>query len=56
MIFRVTLTNPTLGSLILRKQPKGLAEVFPTIKRGENHGLTTEIDVKLEFFCGGAGK
>jgi hypothetical protein len=56
MIFRVTLSNPTLGSLILTKQPKGLAEVFPTIKRGENHGLTTEIDVKLEFFCGGAGK
>jgi hypothetical protein len=56
MIFRVTLINPTLGSLILTKEPKGLSDIAPTIKRGENHGLTTEIDVKLEFFCGGAGK
>ena len=43
MIFRVTLINPTLGSLILTKQPKGLSDIAPTIKRGENHGLTTEI-------------
>jgi hypothetical protein len=56
MIFRVTLTNPTLGTLILTKQPKGISDIAPTIKRGENHGLTTEIDVKLEFFCNGAGK
>jgi hypothetical protein len=56
MRFRVTLTNPTLGSLVLTKEPKGLSDIAPTIKRGENHGLTTEIDVKLEFFCGGAGK
>lgn len=56
MRFRVTLNNPTLGSLILTKEPKGLAEIYPTIKRGENHGLTNEIDVKLEFYCNGAGK
>jgi hypothetical protein len=56
MRFRVTLTNPTEGSLILTREPKGLSEIHPTIKRGENHGLTNEIDVKLEFHCNGAGK
>ncbi len=56
MRFRVTLINPTLGALILTKEPKGLADIYPTIKRGENHGLTTETDVKLEFYCNGAGK
>lgn len=56
MRYRVTLENTTLGSLILTKSPKGLENIAPTIKRGENHGLHTEIDVKLEFYCGGAGK
>jgi hypothetical protein len=56
MRFRVTLTNPTEGSLILTREPKGLSDIYPTIKRGENHGLTTETDVKLEFYCNGAGK
>ncbi len=56
MIFRVTLTNPTLGSLILTKMPKGIDDISPIIKRGQNHGLTIETDVKLEFYCNGAGK
>jgi hypothetical protein len=56
MIFRVTLINPTLGTLVLTKEPKGLSDITPTIRRGENHGLSTEIDVKLEFYCHGAGK
>jgi hypothetical protein len=56
MIFRVTLINPTLGTLVLTKEPKGLSDITPTIRRGENHGLSTEVDVKLEFYCHGAGK
>lgn len=56
MRYRVTLTNSILGSLILSKEPVGLKDIAPTIKRGENHGLTTEIDVKLQFYCNGAGK
>jgi hypothetical protein len=55
MRYRVTLTNPILGSLILEREPKGLSDLEPVIRRGENHGLTEEIDVKLEFYCG-AGK
>src|SRR5690606_16972167 len=55
MRYRVTLSNSLLGSSILEKEPKGLNDIAPTIKRGANHGLTEEIDVKLEFYCG-AGK
>jgi hypothetical protein len=56
MRYRVTLTNPILGSLVLTKMPKGIDKIYPTIIRGENHGLTIETDVKLEFYCNGAGK
>jgi len=56
MRYRVTLTDSVLGSLILTKMPKGIDDISPTIKRGENHGLTIETDVKLEFYCNGAGK
>jgi hypothetical protein len=55
MRYRVTLTNPILGALILEREPKGLSDLEPIIRRSENHGLTEEIDVKLEFYCG-AGK
>jgi hypothetical protein len=56
MRFRITLTNDIAGSYTLTKMPKGINDIFPVITRGENHGLTIETDVKLEFFCNGAGK
>jgi hypothetical protein len=56
MRFRITLENPVLGSLILTKMPKGIDSIYPTILRSPNHGLTIETDVKLEFYCQGAGK
>jgi hypothetical protein len=56
MRFRITLTNPVLGSLLLTKMPKGVESINPTILRSPNHGLTIETDVKLEFYCNGAGK
>jgi hypothetical protein len=56
MIYRITLSNNILGSLILSKSPKGVDNIYPTLIRGENHGLSVETEVKLEFFCNGAGK
>lgn len=56
MIYRVRLYNQITGHFVCTKQPKGIDEIAPTIKRNENHGLTVEIDVKLEFYCNGAGK
>lgn len=56
MRFRITLENPTLGTLVLTKMPKGIDSIYPTILRSPNHGLTIETDVKLEFYCKGAGK
>jgi hypothetical protein len=55
MSYRVRLSNDILGSVILAKEPVGLEDIAPTLKRGENHGFTLEMDVKLKFYCG-AGK
>jgi hypothetical protein len=58
MIYRVTLTNPTLGTEVFqgkKREPIGLKDMTTSLKRGENHGFTIETEVKLQFYCG-AGK
>ncbi len=58
MIYRVTLTNPILGTEVFegkKKEPIGLKDMTTSLKRGENHGFTIETEVKLQFYCG-AGK
>ncbi len=55
MRYRVRLNNIILGSQVLEKEPIGLTDLAPILRRGENHGFTLEVDVKLKFYCG-AGK
>ncbi len=55
MRYRVRLNNTVLGSQVLEKEPIGLTDLAPILRRGENHGFTLEVDVKLKFYCG-AGK
>ncbi len=55
MRYRVRLNHAILGSQVLEKEPIGLTDITPTLKRGENHGFTLETEVKLKFYCG-AGK
>lgn len=57
MRYRFTLNSAEMGAFILTKSPIGFDKMEILVRRGtEYHGFFYEQNVKLDFYCNGAGR